>query len=152
MKPFKRNLSIANSLRVVGFSWILGGVGFFFPWTWELLLSWFGMGKIQPSVFMSFILVVAGWLSVAIGLIVWIVATDILRYRPIVMAIIALHLIAAPVFYWIDSAIGMTTSWSIFDCACWLASGGFPLAFWLWPSQSSPNNLPESQFTEVNGS
>ena len=139
MKPFKRHRLMANSLRVVAVSWLLGGLSFFFPWTWKLFLNWFGMGEIQHSVFLSFILVVAGWLSVTTGAIIWIAATDIVRYRPIVIATIAFHLIAAPVFYWMDTVIGMTLSWCIFDCACWLLSGGLPLAFWLWPSQPSPN-------------
>jgi len=74
-----------------------------------------------------------------VSVVIWIAATDIVRYRPIVIAIIVLHLIAAPVFYVVDSIVGMPLWWRVMDFGCFFIAGGVPLAFWLWPSNASPN-------------
>ena len=72
-------------------------------------------------------------------MVIWVAATDIVRYRPIVVAIIALHLIAAPVFYVMDTFVGMPLWWRVMDFGCFLVGGGFLLAFWLWPSKPFNN-------------
>jgi ABC-type uncharacterized transport system permease subunit len=64
-----------------------------------------------------------------------------------VIAIIALHLIAAPGFYWMDTIIGMTLSWRIMDFVSFLVSGVLPLAFCLWPAKKSPNTALEPTAT-----
>jgi hypothetical protein len=78
-----------------------------------------------------------------VGVVIWVAATDIVRYRPILIAITALHLIAAPVFYVMDTIVGMPLWWRVMDFGSFLVGGGLLLAFWLWPSKSSPNKSPE---------
>jgi hypothetical protein len=56
-----------------------------------------------------------------------------------VIAIIALRLIAAPVFYSMEAIIGMPLSWRIMDFVSALMMGGIPLAFCLWPAKRLPN-------------
>ena len=92
---------------------------------------------------MSYCLRGGGLIIGGVGVVIWIAATDIVRYRPIVIAIIALHLIAAPVFYLFDSIVGMPFWWRVMDFGCFLAGGGFLFAFWLWPSKPSPNTALE---------
>jgi hypothetical protein len=60
-------------------------------------------------------------------------------------SVIALHLIAAPVFYVMDTIVGMPLWWRVMDFGSFLAGGGFLLAFWLWPSKPSPNTASRKQ-------
>jgi hypothetical protein len=101
MKTFTRVRSIANALRILAVAWILSGVCCFFPEKWiDSFLAWFGVAQMPQALPMIYVLRGVGWVCVGMGIVIWIVATDVVRYRPIVIAIIALHLIAAPVFYW----------------------------------------------------
>ena len=143
MKTFTRVRSIANVMRVLAVAWILSGVLCFFPYTWSnAFLAWFGMEQMPRALFMIYVLRGAGLLGVGIGVVIWVVATDVVRYRPLVIAIIAFHLIGAPVFYSMDAIIGMPLSWRIMDFVSLLMMGGLPLAFCLWPAKKSPNIAP----------
>lgn len=140
MKTFTRVRSIANVMRVLAVAWILSGVLCFLPYSWgNSFLAWFGMEQMPQALFMMYVLRGAGLLGVGIGVVIWVVATDVVRYRPIVIAIIALHLIGAPVFYLMDVIIGMPLSWRIMDFVSLLMMGVLPLAFCLWPAKKSPN-------------
>ncbi len=76
-------------------------------------------------------------------MVIWVVATDVVRYRPMVIAIIVLHLIGGPVFYLMDVIIGMPLSWRIMDFVSFSMMGVLPLAFCLWPAKKSPNTARE---------
>ena len=141
MQPFTRVRSIANVMRVLAVSWILSGIWCFLPGRWiDSFLAWFAVEQMPSALFMIYVLRGAGWACVGVGVVIWVVAADIVRYRPIVIAIIALHLIAAPVFYVMDAVIGMPLWWRVMDFSCFFVAGGLPLSFWLWPSKASPNN------------
>jgi hypothetical protein len=92
------------------------------------------------AIFMRYCLDGGGLIIGGVGVVIWVAATDVVRYRPIVIAIIALHLIAAPVFYVMDTIVGMPLWWRVMDFGSFLVCGGFFLAFWLWPSKPSPTN------------
>jgi hypothetical protein len=140
MKTFTRVRSIANVMRVLAVAWMLGGVLCFIPYSWgNLFLAWFGMEPIPQSLFMTYCLCGAGFLGVGIGAVIWAVATDVVKYRPIVITIVTLHLIGAPMFFSMDLIIGMPLSWRIMDLVTLLMMGGIPLAFCLWPAKKSPN-------------
>lgn len=105
----------------------------------NVFLGWFGAEPMPQTIFMRYCLDGGGLIIGGVGVVIWVAATDIVRYRPIVVAIIALHLIAAPVFYVMDAFVGMPLGWRVMDFGCFLAGGGFLLAFWLWPSKPAPN-------------
>jgi hypothetical protein len=149
MKTFTRFRSIANILRVLAVAWILSGVCCFFPDSWiDSFLAWFGVEQMPHALPMIYVLRGAGWVCVGTGVVIWIVATDIIRYRPMVIAIITLHLIAAPVFYWMDAIIGMPRRWCMMDFVCFLAAGSGPLAFCLWPAKTLPRMREEGSGTK----
>jgi len=60
-------------------------------------LGWFGAELMPRSIFMSYVLRGAGLIIGGVGVVIWITATDVVRYRPVVIAITLLHLVAAPI-------------------------------------------------------
>ncbi|HEV2663870.1 MAG TPA: hypothetical protein VG324_03120, partial [Blastocatellia bacterium] len=67
------------------------------------------------------------------GISLWILASDVVRFRPLVRLNGASFLVAAPVFFVIDYTTGMPSFWTVIDtlgCAffggamLWLDSGG----------------------------
>jgi hypothetical protein len=148
MKTFTRIRSIANALRVLAVAWILSGVCCFFPDSWDnAFLARFGVEPVPQGLPMIFVLRWAGLGCVGIGVVIWVVAMDVVRYRPVVIAIIALHLIAAVVSYFMELIIGMPLSWRIMDSASLLVLGVLPLAFCLWPAKNLPHPAPEPTTT-----
>ena len=144
MRTFTRVRAIANLLRFLAICWILSGVVFCLPKTWiDSFLVWVGMAQVPHALLMSYVLRGAGLLQVAMGIVIWAVASDVVRYRPIVITIIVVHLAAAPAFYLMDAVIGMPGWWCLMDFTCGILSGGIPLIFCLWPAKASPNTALE---------
>ena len=83
---------------------------------------------------MRYVLFGAGYLQVALGVLVWVIAKDVLRYRALVIATIAIFLVGAPAFYLMDAAAGMPRWWCVLDFTCCFLAGGVPLIYCLWPS------------------
>jgi len=138
MRTFTRVRTIANLLRFLAFCWILSGVVFCLPKTWiDSFLVWVGMAQVPDALLMSYVLRGAGLLQVAMGIVIWAVASDVVRYRPIVITIIVVHLAAAPAFYLMDAVIGMPGWWCLMDFTCGILSGGIPLIFCLWPAKAA---------------
>lgn len=102
-------------------------------------LVWCGLEQMPDATMMRYILRGAGYLQIGYGVLLWVVARDVVRYQPTVIAYIAVFLVGAPAFYWIDAAAGLPRYWCLFDFTCCFLAGAVPLAFWLWPS--SPNKL-----------
>ncbi len=90
------------------------------------------------AVFMSYLLRAAGYLQIAIGALIWVIAADVIRYRPLVITTIGIFLVGAPVFYAIDAAVGLPRWWCIMDFVSSFLCGAFPLAFCLWPVKMPP--------------
>ena len=103
----------------------------------NVFLGWFGAEPMPHAIFMSYCLRGGGLIIGGVGVVIWIAATDVVQYHPIVIAIILLHLIAAPVFYVMDAIVGMPLWWRVMDFSCFFVAGGVALAFWLWPSKAS---------------
>ena len=95
------------------------------------------MAQVPHALLMSYVLRGAGRLQVAMGIVIWAVASDVVRYRPIVITIIVVHLAAAPAFYLMDAVIGMPGWWCLMDFTCGILSGGIPLIFCLWPAKAA---------------
>ncbi|TAK99928.1 MAG: hypothetical protein EPO07_10400 [Verrucomicrobia bacterium] len=140
MKPFAHPIGLAATLKIVAIGWILSCFFCFIPDGWmNVFLGWFGAEPMPHAIFMRYCLWGGGLIIGGVGVVIWVTATDVVRFRPIVIAITALHLIAAPVFYLMDVIVGMPLRWQVMDISCFLAGGGFLLAFWLWPAKASPS-------------
>ena len=140
MNTFTRVRSIADILRIIAIVWMLSGVCCFVPDRWvDSFLAWFGVEQMPRALPMIYVLRAAGCLCFGIGAVIWAVATDIVRYRLIVITIVAVHLIAAPAFYLMDAMIGLPRGWCIMDFTCFFLGGAVPLAVSLWPAKTSAN-------------
>ena len=130
---------IARTLKVIAIGWIFSCFFCFIPDGWmNTFLGWFGAEPMPHAIFMRYCLWGAGLIIGGVGVVIWVAATDLVRYRPIVIAIIALHLIAAPVFYVMDTIVGMPPWWRVMDFGCFFVAGIVPFAFYLWPSSDEP--------------
>jgi len=141
---FSHPCALRRTLKGIAIGWIVSCFFCFIPDGWmSVFLGWFGAEPMPHAIFMRYCLDGGGLIIGGVGVVIWVAATDIVRYRPIVIAITALHLIAAPVFYVMDTTVGMPLWWRVMDFGSFLVGGGLLLAFWLWPSKPSPNQSPE---------
>jgi len=140
MKTFTRVHSIARALKVLAVFIVINGVSALLPWAWvDSVLVWCGLGHQPDAVVLHYLLRGAGFLLLAFGSLIWVIASDVVRYQPIVITIIAIFLVGAPVSYFIDATVGLPSWWCILDVTICLLAGGIPLALCLWP----PSNEPE---------
>jgi hypothetical protein len=148
MKTFTRVRTIAFLLRVVAISAILSGVTFYFPEACiDSFLVWCGLPEMPRAELMRYVLLAAGHLQVGIGVMVWFLARDVVRYQPIIIAMLVVFLIAAPAFYLTDAIAGLPWYWCLLDFGCGFLAGGVPLLFCLWPTNQSSNTAPEPTTT-----
>jgi hypothetical protein len=80
-----------------------------------------------------------GWLGLGAmpdGPVLWIMASDVVRYRPIVIFTGIAYVVAGPVFFLIDWMSGTPWLWTIFDSASCFALGAVILAL-DWRAQRS---------------
>jgi hypothetical protein len=86
--------------------------------------AWLGVGVMPDDPVLRYVIRGAALAQAAIGVLLWVIATDVVRYRPLVITISAIYLIGAPAYYCIDATAGMPRFWGVFDCAfCFLAGG-----------------------------
>ncbi len=150
MKTFTRVSSIARLLRIIAIFMVFDGVAFFLPERWiNSLLAWCVLEPMPHAVFLSYLLQGAGYMQIAIGAYIWVIASDVIRYRPLVITTIAIFLVGAPVFYAIDTAIGLPQWWRIMDFVSCFLCGAFPLAFCLWPAKTPPDPALEQTPTAL---
>jgi hypothetical protein len=148
MKTFTRVRTIANLLRLAAFSVFLSGVTFLLPVTSiDSFLVSCGLEQVPHVRLMRYVLFVAGLLQVGIGVVVWVIARDVVRFQPVVVAVLVTFLIGAPAFYLFDALAGMPRWWCILEFACCFLAGGVPLVFCLWPARKSPNTALEPTAT-----
>jgi hypothetical protein len=97
-----------------------------------------GLGQIRQAVLTHYVLLIAGYLLQALGGLLWVIAKDVVRYRPFVIAATAIFLVGAPAFYLINAVAGMPTWCGITDFVLCFILGGVLLAFCLWPTSNEP--------------
>lgn len=87
-------------------------------------LSWLG-GFGQPPMLPLSLYLLAGGCAVFLALagLQWIIATDVVRYRPLVLFAAWGYLVCGPLFLWIDSHVGLPHWWTALDSVSCLLSG-----------------------------
>src|SRR5207248_7354728 len=119
MKPFIRPRSMAFLIRLAAVSVFFSGVSFFLPETSiNSFLVWCGLEQMPDATMMRYVLRGAGYLQIGCGVVLWVLARDVVRYQPIVIAFIAVALMGAPAFYWLDAAAGLPGYWCMLDFTC----------------------------------
>ncbi len=133
-----RPRATANFLRLVAVVQILTFAVIFMPATWIASWhAWIGLGVMTDTPVFRYVLRGASYVQGAIGVLLWVMATDITRYRPLILTTTAIYLIGGPAYYLIDSIAGIPRPWCIFDSVFCFVVGGVLLALCLL---SSPNS------------
>lgn len=150
MKTFTRVDSIAGLLRIAAIFLLLDGAAFFLPERWiNSFLAFCVLDPMPHAAFMGYMIQAAGYFQIAIGALIWVIARDVIRYRPLVIAAIAIFLVGAPVFYAIGAAVGLPPWWCAMDFLSSFLCGAFPLAFCLWPAKAPPDITHQSPGAQI---
>ena len=106
--------------------------------------AWLGAGIMPDDAVLRYVIRGAAYVQGGIGVLLWVMATDVERFRPLVIAAAAIYLAGAPAYYWIDAIAGMPRFWCLCDSASCLVVGGVLLALCLGSSRnaSSPSAPP----------
>jgi hypothetical protein len=122
-------------LRLAGLVEILAFGAVVMPRSWmEVSHVWLGLGVMPEGTILMFMIRQASYVYGVHGISLWVLASDVVRFRPLVRLNGASFLVAAPVFFVIDYTTGMPFFWTVIDtlgCAffggamLWLDSGGF---------------------------
>jgi hypothetical protein len=103
--------------------------------------AWLGVGVMPDDPVLRYVIRGAALAQAAIGVLLWVIATDVVRFRPLVVATATIYLIGAPAYYWIDATAGMPHFWCIFDCAFCFFTGGVLMTLCLL---SARNKSPQT--------
>lgn len=105
-------------LRLLAILQLLTGLLTAVPLTWlDAWHRWLGLHALPDSPVLRYALRGGALVQGAIGVLIWIIASDVIRYRPLAIATGAIYLASGPAFYLIDTRAGMPSFW------CWLDTG-----------------------------
>jgi len=105
-------------LRVAGAVEILAFVAVVMPRSWmESSHAWLGLGEMPSGAVLMFLIRQASYVYGMHGILLWILASNVTRYRPLIRFTGFSFLLSAPVFFIIDHTEGMPLYWTISDAA-----------------------------------
>jgi len=121
-------------LRLAGLVELFAFIAVVMPRSWmELSHAWLGMGKMPDGPLLMFMIRQASYTYGVHGLSLWVIASDVERFRPFVIFNGVAFLVAAPVFFLIDWIHGMPLWWALGDS---ISCAGFGVAL-LWLGRKS---------------
>ena len=124
----KNPAATTSCLRVIAVMQILVVGLVFVPLTWlDAWHGWLGLGPMPDDALLRFVIRGAAFAQAGIGVLMWVMATDVVRFRPLVVACGWIYLIGGPAFYWIEVAAGMPQFWCLADGISCLFAGGMLL-------------------------
>jgi hypothetical protein len=117
-----RQLLLTGLLRLVGLVEILAFIAVIMPRSWmEISHAWLGLGRMPEGSVLMFLIRQASYTYGMHGVSLWVLATDVKRFRPLILLNGISYLLAAPVFFTIDYSAGMPLWWALGDStACGL--------------------------------
>ena len=116
-------------LRLSGSVELLAFAAVVMPRAWmEASHEWLGMGRMPEGPLVMFMIRQASYVYGVHGVSLWVLASDVRRFRPLVLLNAASFLAASPVFFLIDYTSGMPHWWTASDT---LGCGFFGAAL-LW--------------------
>ena len=111
-----RETLLAWLLRAAGTFEILAFFSVVMPRSWmEASHQWLGMGAMPEGAVLMFMIRQASYAYGMHGVSLFVLARDVLRFRPLVLLNGLSFLLAAPVFFLIDYLEGMPWWWTLFD-------------------------------------
>lgn len=116
-------------LRIVGAVEVLAFIAVVMPRSWmEASHAWLGLGEMHAGAVTMFMIRQASYTYGMHGISLWVLASDVKRFRPLVILNGISFLLAAPVFFLIDYTSGLPLWWTAADTA----GCGFIGAALLW--------------------
>lgn len=82
---------------------------------------WLGLGEMPDGAIVNFIIRQASYTYGMHGVLLWLLSSDVVRFRPLVLFTAISYLVAVPVFFTIDWTSQMPWFWTIGDsgsCLC----------------------------------
>ena len=121
---------------------IVNALSVLLPETWiDSVLAWCGLAPIPDSVLFRYLMRGSGYMLISFGVLIWIAASDVMRYKPIVIAVVTVFLVGAPVSYSIATLVGLPFWLRVLDASICILSGGVPLLFCMLPAKKSSNQV-----------
>jgi hypothetical protein len=103
-------------LRLAGAAEILAFIAVIMPRSWmEVSHTWLGLGEMPHGPILMFMIRQASYTYGVHGLSLWLIASDVKRFRPFVIFNGIAYLVAAPAFLLIDLTSGMPLWWAVSD-------------------------------------
>ncbi|HKO61355.1 MAG TPA: hypothetical protein VJV03_09360 [Pyrinomonadaceae bacterium] len=103
-------------LRLAGLVEILAFISVVMPRSWmESAHEWLGMGAMPEGALVMFMIRQASYAYGMHGVSLWILASDVVRFRPLIVFNGVAFLLAGPVFFLIDYTTGVPFWWTVFD-------------------------------------
>jgi hypothetical protein len=113
-------------LRLAGSFEILAFIAVMMPRSWmEVSHAWLGMGEMANGALIMFMIRQASYTYGMHGISLWVLASDVVRFRPLVTLNGVAYLLASPVFFIIDYSSGVPAWWTLVDS---LGCGSFGLS------------------------
>lgn len=113
-------------LRLAGGTEILAFISVVMPRSWmEASHAWLGLGEMPTGPVLMFMIRQASYVYGMHGISLCVLASDVERFRPLIVFNGISFLLAGPVFFIIDYTAGMPLWWTLFDsvgCAFFGAS------------------------------
>jgi uncharacterized protein (TIGR03435 family) len=129
MNTFTRVHWLANALKALAVFVVLNGLSILLPMSWiDAVLAPLNLGHFPDAAIANYLLRGAGFFALAFGALIWVVAQDVVRHRPVVITLITIFLVGAPAFYVICTWAGLPRWWCVLDFTICLFAGGVPLA------------------------
>jgi hypothetical protein len=103
-------------LRLAGAVEILAFIAVVMPRSWmETALTWLGLGTMPGGPLIMFMIRQASYTYGVHGISLWVIASDVERFRPLVRLNGIAFLLAGPLYLLIDYNLGMPLWWTIED-------------------------------------
>jgi hypothetical protein len=117
-----RQLLLKWILRLVGLVEILAFIAVVMPRSWmEASHTWLGLGRMPEGSVLMFLIRQASYTYGMHGVSLWVIATDVERFRRLIVFNGIAYLLSAPIFFTIDYSEGMPMWWAVGDStACGL--------------------------------
>jgi hypothetical protein len=113
-------------LRIAGAVEMLAFIAVVMPRAWmETSHAWLGLGEMPGGPLLIFMIRQASYTYGVHGLSLWVISTDVVKYRVFVILNGVAFLIAAPIFFLIDYTSGIPWWWTVVDT---LGCGSFGVA------------------------
>ena len=111
-----RKLLLVWLLRLVGLVEMLAFIAVIMPRSWmETSHAWLGLGQMPHGSVLMFLIRQSSYTYGMHGVSLWVLATNVTRFRALIVLNGISYVLAAPVFFTIDYLSGMPMWWALGD-------------------------------------